>query len=99
MQLGECLAPNLSTLTTFFSQDQKLQTLREHSVIAFETLSDESIRINKLFTTLSNNNSSAHNILTDAQVYENAIVDVTSKDWPLINNCSSTYADCAGPLQ
>ena len=93
MQLGECLAPNLSTLTTFFSQDQKLQTLREHSVIAFETLSDESIRIKKIVATFSNNRSSAHSILVDSQVRAHTVVDATPNDRLLINNRYSAHVD------
>ena len=91
VQLGVYLLPDLSTLTTSLSQERELQTLREHSVVAFETLSDESIRIKKLVASFSNNHPSALSILTDAQAHEHTFVD--AKDQPLMDNRSSSHVN------
>ena len=83
------ISPDLSTLTTSFSQERELRTLREYSVVAFKILNDESIRIKKLVATFSNNRSS-NKISIDTQVqYKNSftkktIVDTTNKDQPLV---------------
>lgn len=50
--------PDASTLATTFVQEQVLQTLREHIVIAFKTWNNECRRIRKLMTTFHNGQGS-----------------------------------------
>ena len=45
--------PNISKLTTSLLQEQSLQTLREHAVVVYKILSDESRHIRRIMSIMS----------------------------------------------
>ena len=63
IQLGGYIFPDISKLTTSLLQEQSLQQLREHAVVAYKILIDESRRIRRIMSTMN----------TD-RVYNNAVV-------------------------
>ena len=61
VQLGRYIFPDISKLTTSILQEYSLQTLREHDVVAFKKLSDESRRIRKIMSTMNTDRGSSTN--------------------------------------
>ena len=53
VQLGDCVFPDISTLTTPLSQEQVLQTLREHDVVFFKAPFHDNRRIRKRMSSLN----------------------------------------------
>ena len=53
VQLGGYIFPDISKLTTSLLQEQSLQSLREHAVVAYKKLTDESRRIRRIMSTMS----------------------------------------------
>ena len=58
VQSGGYVLPDLSTLLTYYLQEQEVQRLREEAVIAYKLLEDEGKRIRKLMTNFSTNSTS-----------------------------------------
>ena len=61
VQLGGYIFPDISKLTTSLLQEQSLQILREHTVVAFETLTDENRRIRRIMSKMTIGRCSSHN--------------------------------------
>ena len=61
VKLGGYIFLDISKLTTSISQEHSLQTLREHAVVAFKKLSDESRRIRKIMSTMNTDRGSSTN--------------------------------------
>ena len=59
IQLGGYIFPDFSKLTTSLLQEQSLQQLREHAVVSYKTLIDESRRIRRIMSTM--NTDRVHN--------------------------------------
>ena len=58
---GNIFFPDISQLTTSLLQEQSLQKLREHAVVAFKTLADETRHIRRIMSTLPTDRISSHN--------------------------------------
>ena len=96
MQLKGHMFPDVSTLTTPLLQKQVLQTLREHVVVSFKTLSNKNRHICRIMNQNSalanstqnklaiNTNHSRSTILTDANhpgsTAEQTIIEHTNPD-------------------
>ena len=61
VQLGGYILPDISKLTTSPLQEQSLQTLREHAVVAFKQLTDEIRRIKRIISTMTTDRGASHN--------------------------------------
>ena len=61
VQLGGYILPDISKLTTSPLQKKSLQTLREHTVVAFKQLADEIRHIKRIISTMTTDRSSSHN--------------------------------------
>ena len=61
VQLGGYMFPDISKLTTSLLQKQSLQTLLEHTVVAFKKISNENRRIRKIMSTMNTDRGSSTN--------------------------------------
>ena len=61
VQLGRYIFPDISKLTTSLLQEKILQSLREHAVVAYKKVTDESRRIRRIVSTMNSNRGTSNN--------------------------------------
>ena len=61
VQFGRCIFHDISKLTTSLLHKQSLQSLREHAVVTYKTLTDESRRIRRIMSTMNSDRGTSNN--------------------------------------
>ena len=77
MRLRGYILPDLSRLSTSLLQEQVLQILREHAVIAFKFLTEEKRRIRRIMTAFNNKRGSSRNLLVES--HQTNLFNILSK--------------------